>query len=141
MSREIKFRAWDKRQKRMIGWDEMIGESVMQFVTVQSFKGLVASVELMQYTGLKDKNGVEIYEGDICIIWNASNTKVVDSYTGAVEIPDGKWTLVRDGKETTMFGISIFCKPGSKQSFEVIGNIYSNPELLTPTIKANKEEE
>jgi uncharacterized phage protein (TIGR01671 family) len=70
--REIKFRAWDKDSKRMRYAEDLIGPGgwVIQFHGVPLEIGIHGvfepeNVELMQYTGLEDKNGKEIYEGDI----------------------------------------------------------------------------
>lgn len=72
-------------------------------------------VIFMQYTGLKDKNGVEIYEGDL-LGHQSRNMKV----TGVKGVHEVEW----DGN-TARFGL-----PQPLAEFEVIGNIYENPELL-----------
>lgn len=111
--REIKFRAWDYKYK----------ETSESFNVLQPFEMInkrVAngdSFELMQYTGLKDKNGKEIYEGDI------------------VSFKDTKYEVIFH-KSWGSFCVSalnfIQCSPFYSEStkYEVIGNIYENEELL-----------
>mgnify|MGYP001493657480 CR=1 FL=1 len=114
--REIKFRAWDKTFKKMhkvdaIDWFE-------GWCYCDNEKMDEGRLELMQYTGLKDANGKEIYEGDI-ISWfdgEKRNVEIIWKY--------GSWQI-SDNDEDTM---SLFHY--EEYVHEVIGNIYENPELI-----------
>lgn len=106
MNREIKFRAWEENGNNMLSPEE-VGDHTLNMLT-----GELPYI-LMQYTGLKDKNGTEIYEGDIIRYeytnkWGESRTSV---------IREVRW--VRGG-----FNIA-----GGK-TLHIIGNIYENKELL-----------
>ena len=123
--REIKFRAWDLKTKTM-HTVENINFCGRETVTVQYNpvkKICLDSVLLMQYTGAKDKNGVEIYEGDI--IRHQSG-----KYGTDFEI---KWSPILCGF-TAMQIESGHPSPQLNQGtmcyFEVVGNIYENPELV-----------
>ena len=117
--RTIKFRAWVTNRD---GVTYSNGDHMEYDVTIQD--GKYADVEsgwdihgtydcpLMQYTGMKDKNGKEIYEGDI--------VKILGAGKSFVFYQDGSF-LVRFPEENTLLW-SVIC--------EVIGNIYENPELL-----------
>lgn len=140
--REIKFRAWDKTENIMIGSQEIDIEftlgndghgNVGAFVDKCDGEGIEwtrrGNLILMQYTGLKDKNGKEIYEGDvvrieinerphvgikICEVKYAANTFAYFSLK-PIDFDDSKGN----------FGhLNTWYNP------EIIGNIYKNPELL-----------
>lgn len=124
--REIKFRAWDSIRKKMLEWqksdetdpdeDEWYGATWNLLYILTERHKKVGRV-LMQYTGLKDKNGREIYEGDI---WRSK-----DDETYSVEYKDSgfyPFTVPALG------GYEWDTEIASEG--EVIGNIYENPELL-----------
>ena len=113
MSREIKFRAWDNAKKE---WTL----NIMEFVSSRTgniwMEPALKShkVVLEQYTGLKDKNGKEIYEGDIIeSTWNGDKAEVVWNDV------EGEWEHYADFNTHSKYSGSV-----------VIGNIHENPELL-----------
>ena len=107
--RDIKFRTWSKTAQQIISWEEL----------KPKFIKLLDNPEYpyMMFTGLKDRLGVEIYEGDIVrdceVKWN-----------GVVKWEQyglGSWRIKNDVTEDMMF---------DAHCLEVIGNIHENPELL-----------
>ena len=127
MSREIKFRAWHKVEKCMF---EVFGFDV-NHVYPFTTSGIVIpptidDVEMMQYTGLKDKNGKEIYEGDI-VKYNYNNQVYQDVYA-KVEYSIAGFRLNADYISRHL---SRHIRIADTDYYEVVGNIYENPGLLT----------
>ena len=124
--REIKFRAWDINIKQMdynpYG-DEYLceGTPINDIFTEKTQKSM--NFILMQFTGLKDKNGKEIYEGDICRTIDYKKQK--DGST----IMSEKYAFYKN-IEIKYFLTIPFCGFRLQEDYEVIGNIYENPELL-----------
>ncbi len=133
--RQIKFRAWDKQEKVMHphveDWYDTLSEKEGEPPqTEQSFGEVLSSpkrYEVMQYTGLKDKNGKEIYEGDILRHrWDPDDTK--DETIFVVE-----WTSLSDccvRGEGFSFGLQEEHAPRDPEDCEVIGNIHETPQLV-----------
>lgn len=113
--REIKFRAFSDKQNRYIDmyWDFDIVDGILKQVPRSAISDKkIAAIE--QYTGLKDKNGVEIYEGDVI-----SASVFGFRETGIVEYsPFGEWVFGNIRLNEFM------------SSLEVIGNIHENADLL-----------
>lgn len=131
MKREIKFRAWDKKGREMWGissiafgrndeilWLDLDKEKAYPMENVNPDQ-----VELMQYTGLKDKNGKEIWEGDIMHL--DFKSKVLGRGKGAVKFKGGTF-----GLEFENDSFWPFLANNDADVYEVIGNLYENPELL-----------
>lgn len=129
--REIKFRGWDLNKHKMNYEPYVVGdETICEWDMVHLNKGIKEYEHpLMQYTGLKDKNGKEIYEGDI-----VSSLYAFEGCKGVYEIiwrEDAKFHPVRHGIHQQE---RVTITMNDIKRCEVLGNIYENPELLdTPT--------
>ena len=142
-NREIKFRMYDTKRKEWLHDTEhavsLFGETIMlgglwsrhddTYVEIKDMNDIVA----MQYTGLKDKNGREIYEGDIIGYWGG-NPNGAKWIVGWDDNKSG-WSAIYGDTDITCSGESMSGMPGFKLSRkiclkkEIIGNIYQNPEL------------
>ena len=121
-----KLRAWDKQDERMSYgeveyFDDSINYRFDHFCT-----GADEDVEFMQSTGIKDKNGVEIYEGDVINCRNSFRNPMTGS--GSLSI-NRDFKIIFENGEFKAKGFDIRLKNILSYS-EVIGNIYENPELL-----------
>ncbi len=114
MQRSIKFRAWDKKYKKMYYGDIRIALAFPD-----------KDIEIMQYTGLLDKNGKEIYEGDI--------VKFIVEIDYDKQIYEMVNWLVRWSVEDAYFEVVYQDETGMLDAacnMEIVGNIYENPELV-----------
>ena len=131
MSREIKFRGWNVKTKTMLDLKAITPLAMDSKLECEGlFLPFADEVILMQYTGLKDKNGVEIYEDDL------------------VQFKGHVGNFYEDGRRQTLLGRVFYKTSGSidyclkvgdqnyglnsndVDEYEIIGNIHQNPELL-----------
>ncbi len=129
MTREIKFRSWDKILKIMsynpVNAINFNGQFLLNDGKFHDINK--TDYILMQYTGLKDKNGKEIYEGDILKHIPAFEANYFVKYL------TGGFYLCPDNKDYGEYFASLFAGYDYKNrcnSIEIIGNIYENPELI-----------
>ena len=131
MKREIKFRAWDVVDKRMILPDIWMSRLCGEGVSLEEILGN-EEYAVMQFTGLKDKNGKEIYEGDIVEFKEKHYDK---PYSFVVSWDDISASFVcNDFKERYyrwLSSMTIDTHFSIKYEYKkIVGNIYENPELL-----------
>lgn len=125
MQRQIKFRMWNKEIKEM--YDVGLINFQQRLIFMKHYEGYTQSsfaledVELMQYTGLHDKNGKEIYEGDIVKILGGEYEQGFYEWDEIVQIKD----FIYDG-----FNLMMDISQIGNQAIEVIGNIWEDSDLL-----------
>ena len=140
--REIKFRAWDNFNNRMIQNDRIlkicfVRSNHIPCLVVYSNRNIenhteireddkqyCNEFELMQYTGLKDKNGKEIYEGDIVEAWSEGE-KAIGKVKQRI---DGLWLMYPAWQSGKSWGL--MPNKERKTTVKIIGNIYENENLI-----------
>ena len=128
--REIRFRGWEREMQKMV-YDTELGGWIFEYVgnPVHVVNRMINEedyfYDLMQYTGLKDKNGTEIYVGDIL------STDLDRPYL-IVEFRNGAFMFQchDNGKDYYDFMATTGENSNFTKYHEVIGNVYENPELL-----------
>lgn len=130
MNREIKFRCWDNLAETMHG-NAQTGiyqdpDEIEEFGKILDF----ACYEVMQYTGINDDKGTEIYEDDI--VQRTSMCPGGIDIRGTVEFTEGAWWITN-----TVNAESLFTEV---DGLKILGNIYQNSNLLENTVEAYCEE-
>lgn len=143
--REIKFQAWDNVNHKMYGVGEQedmyfyfdsSGIKAEWFFSSAGDSEILEHLIYRQYTGLKDKTGKEIYEGDICSVVEVMESQGELSskeYFTEIKWDEASFVVKSGHKDFDTFLSSWFECGGFRYpqiEFEIIGNIYENPELL-----------
>ena len=139
--REVEFKAWDRVNKKWVEMTDKItvfGEEgfIWDFIiSFSAYNSLVLSADdfgfnVVQYTGLKDKNGKKIFEGDIIKTDYANGYMKDEVFVCEWDSEFGCWQF--NGRYDNKFGDWVDCSLGGGSYPEMIvaGNIYENPELL-----------
>lgn len=130
MSREIKYRAWDKVNKEMyeIGYIDFANNKaqlaiIKDQVCYKQFVADLKDIELLQYTEEKDVHGNEIYEGDIVYQEFYDRIEETHGFTGVVKQEEGSWWIdnEKDHGERLWSEVNLN---------HIKGNRFENPELL-----------
>ena len=131
MKREIKFRAWHKTYDLLCDVVEIVFGDDDNYVAVENGEYIERwrfdDIELMQYTGLKDVHGVDIYEGDIVQPVRPETLQEINSplIVETANYVSGKWIARNVASES--YGVEDYY---FKNELSVIGNKFQNPELL-----------
>lgn len=116
MKREIKFRAWDEERQKMVFNPVYVNPPNLDINSV--FRG--STLLWMQFTGLKDKNGKECYEGDV--VYFEEPTFETEMLKCPIVFHEGSFCAKQPAGYIPVWDFM--------EDFEVIGNIHENPELI-----------
>jgi uncharacterized phage protein (TIGR01671 family) len=123
--RDYKFRAWDGEAEMMLDSNELDQSTLGHLKRANEINW-----HIMQYTGLKDKNGKEIYEGDLVKGQVASEVEGAEPFR--FEATKVVWCEECGGFHLMGFFHDSLYRFSNQNAVEVIGNIYENPELTSP---------
>jgi uncharacterized phage protein (TIGR01671 family) len=131
--REIKFRAWHKTEKKMYRVLSLVFGQREQTATLVRHEGPYVTchldeIELMQYIGFMDKNGKEVYEGDI--LQEIFMDKPLEWPLWQVVFKDAAFVIYALEPANEEDPFLIFLDDGKLAELTVFGNIYENPELM-----------
>lgn len=158
--RDIKFRAWDSVSGNISPAFSLFGEFTLLgavFAWLSHVRGVeggecglkdLNSIEIMQFTGLKDSEGADIYEGDIIkfTYWWFDGNEAESTLTGGIVYSDYSMSFQLKGvknkeweQHTGCLNDTEYLTPFSELTFEeadflVVGNIYENPNMLTANL-------
>ncbi len=124
--REIKFRVWDKEVRRIETW-EMLKNCNKEWLINVIDGQLTNDYELMQFTGLEDKKGKEIYEGDILIEGYSEDDLVVFEIVW-IDIDDAGYSVIKGIDPNCVLHDIRLSRSDLRHT--IIGNRYENPEMI-----------
>lgn len=132
----LQFRAWNKKTQSFIDYGDLVldlrsGKIYAGDIgLVESTIDVTDQIELMQSTGMKDKNGVEIFEGDVVLVSVQNGFDYLDNKVcvvkNSIDYSGLVCATVDEDLEYRIFNTELF----EEYTYEVIGNIYENSELL-----------
>lgn len=121
--KDMCYRAWDVKRSEMMDWEAITGHCSTMYKVLCNPGDEYA---LMQYTGLKDRKGVEIYEGDIVSIKDGFIESQYEVYWS-----DYGFSLIHAKRHGDDYGVYTRKFALSKDVYTIIGNIHEHPHLLT----------
>ena len=132
----LQFRAWNKKTQSFIDYGDLVldlrsGKIYAGDIgLVESTIDVTDQIELMQSTGMKDKNGVEIFEGDVVLVSVQNGFDYLDNKVcvvkNSIDYSGLVCATVDEDLEYRIFNTELF----EEYTYEVIGNVYENSELL-----------
>jgi uncharacterized phage protein (TIGR01671 family) len=140
MRRELKFKVWDQSEHRMSYWDGIYNHIKQSGGAIDLYFGDDQEMIMLQYIGLKDKAGNEIYEGDIVKIsedWHFRESELAIIEYHQYGIPSIVQRYLKNAKGQGDYNFD-YIRDGALSSsggsyYLVVGNIYENPELVKTT--------